>query len=156
LAELVGEQGQVFATEIKSKLLKEMRDAVTEAGLKNVSVVWGSQYDTGLPSRCCDAIVLRWVYHHFTEPEAMRTSLFRALRPGGLIMIIDFDPSSRDWWKHPDGVPGDRGGHGIPKRLLIEEMTRAGFEVAREIDPWHGSNYCVIFRIRPPVGMESL
>ncbi len=76
----------------------------------------------------------------------MRQSLARAIRPDGLIAVIEFEPSSSRSLDPPKGVPDNRGGHGITKELLIEEMTLAGFEVDREVRPWHGRDYCIIFR----------
>ncbi len=142
-----GHTGQVISTEVDPKRLKDIRERVTEAGLANVSVVWGSQKDTGLPPGCCDAILLRRVYHHFTDPEAMRQSLARALRREGRLAIIDFDPDSNRGWRRPDGIPGSRTGHGIPKDLLIEEMKLAGFEVVREVSSWPGRDYCLVLRV---------
>jgi ubiquinone/menaquinone biosynthesis C-methylase UbiE len=146
LARKVRDEGHIFSTEVDAKKLKDIRESVSDAGVGNVSVIWGSQTDTGLPPGCCDAILLRRVYHHFTNPDAMRRSLVRAIRPGGLIAVIEFEPRSQRSLERPKGVPENRGGHGITKELLIEEMTRAGFEVDREIEPWHGRDYCVIFR----------
>ncbi|MFQ5789872.1 MAG: class I SAM-dependent methyltransferase [Acidobacteriota bacterium] len=149
LARRVGKEGHVFSTEVDAERLKDIRDRVTEAELENVSVVWGSQKDTGLPPHCCDAILLRRVYHHFTHPVAMQASLLRALRPGGLLAVIDFDSGTRKGWREPEGVPRSRGGHGIPKSLLIQEMASAGFEAARELDRWGDGHYCVVFQRAP-------
>jgi len=69
-----------------------------------------SATETGLPAGCCDAILLRGVYHHLTEPTAALVSLRRALRPGGRLLVIDFAPV---WWLAPwtpKGIPKDRGG----------------------------------------------
>jgi ubiquinone/menaquinone biosynthesis C-methylase UbiE len=145
MARKVGLTGQVFATEVDPKRLKDIRERVTEAGLTNVTVVWGSQKDTGLPPSCCDAILLRRVYHHFTDPDAMRESIARALGRNGLLAIIDFDPRS---WRRPDGIPESRTGHGITKEMLIDEMRIAGFEVVQEADSWPGRDYCIVFRAK--------
>jgi hypothetical protein len=85
------------------------------------------------------------VYHHFVDPAAMRASLWRALRPGGLIAVIDISPQ-RSWRDLPD-VP-DRGGHGIQPGDLVREMTSQGFEVVLREDDWNGDSdrYCVVFR----------
>ena len=90
------------------------------------------------------------VYHHFTDPDAMRESLGRALRPNGIILVIDFEPKSRSWLKRPKSVPDSREGHGISKSLLIEEMESAGFELEKEINPWHGRDFCFLFRLASP------
>lgn len=151
VARKVGPTGQVFATEVDSKRLKDIRERVTEAGLTNVTVVWGSQKDTGLPPNCCDAILLRRVYHHFTDPNAMRESIARALGRDGLLAIVDFDPRG---WRRPEGIPESRAGHGITKEMLIDEMRIAGFELVQEADSWPGRDYCIVFRANSVSGTE--
>jgi len=148
-AEKVGASGHVYATEIDPAQLKKIRDKVSAAGLGNVAVVKASADDTGLPAACCDAIYMIGVYHHFTEPLKTDASIFRALRPGGKLVIVDFRPSL--WLKPwtPKGIPANRGGHGIPPNVLEDELTRSGFKVLQTYDPWGHSwflgNYCVVF-----------
>ena len=90
------------------------------------------------------ALLLRLVYHHFQDPARMRSSLRQALRPGGLIVIIDLEP--RDDWGQLSGVP-DRGGHGVPASEVVEDMTAAGFEVMARFDEWAGEpDYCLVFK----------
>jgi hypothetical protein len=36
----------------------------------------------------------------------------------------------------PDGVPATRGGHGVPPKVVIDEMLAAGFTYVRTIDAW--------------------
>jgi len=100
-----------------------------------------------LPDNCCDEIVLRRVYHHFTAPQEMDASLLRSLKPGGELAVIDFPP--RKWLSESDpvpGVPANRGGHGIPQKILIEEVNAAGFNVDKIVNDWPGDDYCVLFR----------
>src|SRR5262249_2037955 len=65
---------------------------------------------------------------------------------GGLMAIIDFEPR---WWltmvSRPKGVPANRGGHGMPKELLVKEVTAAGFDLIGIIDRWPRGSYCVVF-----------
>ncbi len=149
LAQRVGRAGRVYSTEISPGLLQDIRKAAARAGLGNVTVLEGAERETNLPPACCDAILLRTVYHHLTRPEAINASLLRALRPGGLLVVIDFAP--RRWlsWIARD-VPKNRNGHGIPLPTLIQELTRAGFQQVRSIEPWtkdlEGETYCALFR----------
>ena len=48
--------------------------------------------------------------------------------------------------KLPKGVPANRGGHGMPKQLLIEELTAAGFQVVASPTGWPAPDYCVVFK----------
>jgi ubiquinone/menaquinone biosynthesis C-methylase UbiE len=150
MARRVGSQGRVHSTEVDKKRLKQIREAAAEAGLDNVTVIEGGEADTRLPEACCDAAYLGRVYHHLTRPAGINTSLYRSLRPGGRLLIVDFAPR---WWLRPftpKGVPGNRGGHGVPQKILIEEVSAAGFKLVRAIDDWPGFHYGVLFRKPPP------
>lgn len=153
LAEIVGPNGRVYATEVKESLVSAMGDRFDEAGLEQVEVVLGSQDELGLEAGCCDAILLRLVYHHFEDPDRMRTALLRSLVPGGLIAIVDIVPQE-DWAVLP-GVP-DRGGHGIPSSDLEAEMLEAGFEWVESHAEWNGDpeRFARVFR-KPANSHES-
>ena len=74
LAEQVGGSGRVFATEVDPDLVDELRQTVE--GHSHVTVILGELDATGLPDGCCDRILLRRVYHHFLDPDAMDQSMF--------------------------------------------------------------------------------
>jgi ubiquinone/menaquinone biosynthesis C-methylase UbiE len=146
LARLVGTTGHVYSTEVDGDDVETIRERMDAEGLDNVTVILGDQHKIGLPENCCDSILLRLVYHHFTEPPEMRAALKRALRPGGRLVVIDIRPQKS--WRDLPGVP-DRGGHGVPLMDLIEEMTADGFEVVTQFDDWETENddtYCVVFQ----------
>ncbi len=139
----VGATGRVYATEIDDEKLKELRDEVKRRNLANVTVVTSKEADTGLGDRCCDAIFLRRVYHHLTKPEEFDSRLVAALKPGGRLAIIDFPP--RAGYDKVEGIPANRGGHGIAEKLVEEELTAAGLKVEKEVKDWPGDDYCVVF-----------
>ena len=149
LARRVGVEGRVLATEIDAERLRRIRKDAERASLHNVSAIEGGTADTGLPPACCNGIYLRGVYHHLTDPQAVDQSLHRALAPGGRLVIIDFEPSWLFTLLAPvEGVPENRGGHGVPPAVVIEELKAAGFELERRIDDWTSRNYALIFRRR--------
>ena len=145
LARSVGPGGRVYATEVDRADIDKIKALAQDEGLRNLTTVVGSQDDTGLPAACCDAILLRLVYHHFTDTAAMRRSLWSALKAGGRIVVIDVPPQKD--WRELDGVP-ERGGHGILMRDLVSEMTRSGFEVVSLDNDWpaEDDSYMVVFR----------
>ena len=145
LARHVGGEGHVWATEVDRDEIERIEARVRDGGLDNITVLRGDQTTSGLPAGCCDAILLRLVYHHFENPARMRADLRRALRPGGRLVIVDIEPQS-SWRDLPD-VP-DRGGHGIPAQELIEELTGDGFAVVSRHADWNGDadRFCVVFR----------
>lgn len=145
LAERVGPDGHVFATEVEPIRLSEIRDRFEAEGLEGATIVLGYQDHAGLPPSCCDAVLLRLVYHHLREPGALNRSLFEALRPGGLLAILE---NSNGRGSTPPGVPQDRKGHGIAREIVTDELTEAGFELVRveESDALGRGMYLALFR----------
>jgi predicted methyltransferase len=147
---IVGEDGKIYATELDEKKFQAIKDEVAKRTLKNVIVLQAAEKDTNLPANCCDAIYLRRVYHHLTAPQEIDACLLRNLKSGGLLAIIDFPP--RKWLTETSpvkGVPKNRGGHGIPQKILVDELTAAGFTLQQTFDDWPDDDYCVIFRKSP-------
>jgi len=120
---------------------------VTKRKLQNVVVVESKEADTNLPTGCCDSIFLRHVYHHLTKPVEFDANLVRSLKPGGRLAIIDFPP--RSGLDPVEGVPANRGGHGIPQKIVIEELTAAGLQVEKVVTDWPDNDYCVLFTKKP-------
>ncbi len=144
-AERVGPTGRAYTTELDPDKLAKLQSLATKQ--KNLIAVKAGQAETNLPPACCDSIFMRRVYHHFTEPQKEDASLFQSLKPGGLLAVIDFPPGEGPGdLKLPKGVPKNRGGHGMPKQLLIDELTAAGFQVVATPTDWAAPDYCVVFK----------
>jgi ubiquinone/menaquinone biosynthesis C-methylase UbiE len=147
-AEKVGPTGRAYATEIDQDKLKEIRAEVLKRKLSNVVIVEGAVDDTKLPTECCDAIYLRHVYHHLTQPAEFDRNLVRSLKPGARLAIIDFPANGN--LEPVEGVPKNRGGHGIPQKVVVEELTSAGLQVEKVVSDWSRNDYCVLFVKRSP------
>jgi SAM-dependent methyltransferase len=146
-AGMVGEAGKVYLTELDEEKFVALQKEASRRKMKNVVILAAAEKETKLPDNCCDAIVLRRVYHHLTAPTEMDASLLRSLRPGGLLAVIEFPPRKSLTASDPvKGVPSNRGGHGIPKKILVEELTAAGFKLDISFDDWPEDSYCVLFR----------
>jgi ubiquinone/menaquinone biosynthesis C-methylase UbiE len=143
-AQLVGPSGKVFATEIDQEKLTKLRSQVTKLHLTNVIVLESKEADTNLPPECCDAIFLRRVYHHLTKPAEFDAALIRSLKPAGRLAIIEFPP--RSGLEPVEGVPANRGAHGIPQKIAVEELTAAGLSIIRTVNNWPDGDYAVLFK----------
>jgi SAM-dependent methyltransferase len=159
LAAEIGPSGRVYATDIDPEALEQIRARVAAAELRNVTILKAHARDTGLPTSCCDAVVLRRVYHHLSDPEATNLDLLRALRAGGVLAIIDFPPMfSWLWLWSPKDSPGNRTGDGVAAAIVVEEVTGGGFTLVKVIEDWPGrgplKSYCAIFR-KPEVSPRA-
>jgi len=136
IAERVGATGRVYATEIEVEKQAAIRAAAREAGLANVEVLAAQLTSSGLPAGCCDAVFMRHVYHHLSDPAAVDRDLLRALRPGGVLIVVDFPPT---WYLRPftpEDVGAERSHHGIEPADALRELLAAGFGQVQVIEPW--------------------
>ena len=143
----LGPSGRVFATDITETALRHTRDYAKSEGLNNVTVLEGAADATNLPPACCDAIFMRDVYHHITQPEEFNKSLAASLKPGGRFAVIDFPPMPGS--KVFPGVNPNRGGHGIPPAIVVSEVSAAGFTHVKTADHWPEEKdalFLVLFR----------
>jgi len=147
MAKWLGPQGRVLATDVAARQLAEIRDYAKREGVNTITVIESAAASSNLPAGCCDAIFIRDVYHHLTATEPFNRTLRAALKPGGRLAIIDFQPDPGS--KLSAGVNPNRGGHGIPRQLVIDELTAAGFVHERTIERWpepQGQSFLVLFR----------
>jgi len=144
-AKVVGEQGHIYATEIEEDKVRKIERTAADNDLNNVTAILGAQDSIGLAANCCDAILLRLVYHHFEDPKPMHAGLSSALRQGGRIAIIDFGPGN----SFPlSNVPEFRHGHGVEAKTVINEMKASGFHLIEHRENWadHGDRYLLVFQ----------
>jgi SAM-dependent methyltransferase len=138
LARRIGPHGIAYASERGA----DQRAAIAErAGASGVSVavIDAGESTTNLPDACCNAITMRMVTHHIRDLRAFARDLRRAIRPDGLVGIIDFAPGA---------LPHLAAGHGLAPDVIVSGFAAAGFEVAKRDDRWGGGNYLIVFRPR--------
>lgn len=90
-ARRVGPTGQVFAIDISPAFVQNILRIASQEGLNNVVGVVNTSTDTLLPAHSIDLAFLSDTYHHLEYPKQMLQSIRRALRPGGVLVIVDFE-----------------------------------------------------------------
>ncbi len=90
-ARAVGPEGKVYAVDISRAFVKNILRTARAEGLTNVEGIVNTQTETLLPESSTDIAFVSDTYHHFEQPEAMLASIRRALRPGGMLIIVDFE-----------------------------------------------------------------
>lgn len=144
-SKVVGNDGAIYSVEVDLDRINFFKKIVAEKNIKNIKIIKGTDESVNLPNNNFDFLVLRTSYHHFVNPGPLNYSMYNSLKQGGKLAVIDFTPSFLSWAWMPKGVPKNRGGHGIPKDLLVEELNEVGFKVINRIERWFGSNFCYIF-----------
>ncbi|HEX5012309.1 MAG TPA: class I SAM-dependent methyltransferase [Planctomycetota bacterium] len=139
-AEAVGPTGVVYAVDISQAFVDHIRERAAAAGLSQVQPVLCDDRSTGLPRGSVDVAFVCDTYHHFEHPNDTLASLHDALRPGGRLVVVDFERvegQSRDWV-----LQHVRCG----REQVIAEIEGAGFHFARTL-PVAGlsENYVIEF-----------
>jgi predicted methyltransferase len=123
MAERVGPSGAVYAEDIDPAAVANLRKLARERGLKQVKVIEGSADNPALPEGKLDAILVVNAYHEFRRHDAMLAAFMKALRPGGLVGVID---------KAAEREPGQpresyERQHRLPESFVKEDLERDGF-----------------------------
>lgn len=127
-APLVGEEGTVFALDITPQFVRHIEMTCREANITNVKGIVCTPTSVELPDNLIDKAFICDTYHHFEFPYKTMRSVYRALRPGGEVILVEFHrkPGQSSEW-----ILGHvRAG----KDVFLEEIRLAGFKVAEEAD----------------------
>ncbi len=90
-ARVVGSEGRVYAVDISRGFVKNILRTTRAEGLSNVEGIVNTQTETLLPANSIDIAFVCDTYHHFEQPRPMLASIRRALRPGGMLVVVDFE-----------------------------------------------------------------
>jgi SAM-dependent methyltransferase len=134
IAEQVGPGGRVIATELEDKMVAYMNDRARSDGLTNFTAIKGQPSATGLEPASIDAMAMVNSYSFFDRPKEMLQSAVQALKPGGLLLIVDIPQT---------GTGKDRSG--VEAEDVIAAASAAGLTPAGEssVVPGH---YALRFR----------
>lgn len=126
MARAVGPTGRYFGVDIDKDYVKLMESRAKRLGLSQAQVVLSRTDSVTLPAESVDLMVVIDAYHHFSPVEPMLASMKAALRPGGRLIIVDFDrtPKSPRWIK--EHVRAD-------KATFLQEIGKAGFRLDGDI-----------------------
>jgi predicted methyltransferase len=127
-AKQVGSSGNVYAVDVTDDFVRNIKRRASEQNLHNIHAVLSSQRDTRLDPGSIDMAFVCNTYHHFEYPQTMLASIYRALRPGGKLIIIDYrkQPGRSSSWvmSHVRSA----------KQTVINEIQQAGFKLHSESD----------------------
>jgi ubiquinone/menaquinone biosynthesis C-methylase UbiE len=96
LVAAVGPTGTVFATELSAGFREHLAERAEDAGWSSVKVVASTPDASGLKPGSVDVALLVDVWHHLESPEPYLADLARAVKVGGHLVIVDFDPGAED------------------------------------------------------------
>jgi ubiquinone/menaquinone biosynthesis C-methylase UbiE len=140
----VGDSGTVYSVDIAENFIDHIKKISKEHEKTNIDAIVCTARSVELPPESIDVAFISDVYHHFEYPFDTMASLHKALKPGGIVIIVDFERVkgvSRQWT-----LNHVRCGKGT----LTDEVKDSGFDLVEEIDLGMGDQYILKFRKREP------
>jgi SAM-dependent methyltransferase len=127
-ARAVGSFGKVYAVDISESFVADIERRAAEYRVDNVETIVNDQKDTGLPADSVDLVFLCDTYHHFEYPRSMLSSIARALKDDGELVIIDF--------RRIQGVsnPWVMSHVRANREEVTKEVLEAGFSLVEDLD----------------------
>lgn len=126
LAARVGQKGKVYAEDILKEEVTKIRTRAAKEGLAQIEAILGTSNDPRLPPESLDVVLVVNAYHEMREHDAMLQGMYRGLKPGGLLAIIDAPANPgkarESYFKN----------HRIPEQLVREDAARNGFHFVRQ------------------------
>jgi ubiquinone/menaquinone biosynthesis C-methylase UbiE len=124
-SKMVGDEGRVFALDIKQEHLDFLDEFITKQGIKNVTTVKSTEEDLGV-KELVDAAYMCSLYHIIygvvseTARKALVTSILRTLKPHGRFIVVDNGPVADTQLPY----------HGpyLTKELTILQLEHYGFK----------------------------
>jgi demethylmenaquinone methyltransferase/2-methoxy-6-polyprenyl-1,4-benzoquinol methylase len=149
LAPLVTPGGQVVLCDINDSMLSIGRQRLEDKGMvANVSYVQGDAEDLPFPDHQFNAVTMAFGLRNVTDKDAALRSIFRVLKKGGRLVILEFsapvhpqlkkayDAFSSVWPGVGEMITGDRDSYQYlvesikmhpPQDELAQMMSDAGF-----------------------------
>jgi ubiquinone/menaquinone biosynthesis C-methylase UbiE len=123
-AEEVGASGRVLAEDIEPLFLDLINRRAADLSVDNITAVLGREDDVTLPKSSVDVVFIADTYHYFEDREAVMRSIYEALKPGGSLILVEFDITPGE--QRPDYKSHVRFG----KAGVISEVEFIGFKLA--------------------------
>ena len=131
--------GKALAVDVQPEMVRMLEDMVRQTGLTQIRPLLGAEDDVRLPEASVDLAVMVDVYHELRYPFEMLESITRALKPGGLLVFVEY--------REEDATVPIKAVHKMSEAQVKREAAVHDLVWARTVAslPWQ---HVVIFRRR--------
>ena len=129
--------GRVYSVELDEGFLSQIRGKAQAEDARNVVPVLGKFTDPSLPARDVDVAFFHDVLHHVENRAAYLKSVASYLKPGGRVVVIEFNPADSPHKAEPPLI--------VSKEQTTAWMADAGLVQAEDIQLFP-DKYFVVYK----------
>jgi len=128
--------GLIYAVDIQTEMLMAIENKKTFTEISNIETILGTEKSVQLPKNSVDKILMVDVYHEFSFPVEMISSMKNALKSNGELFLIEY--------RAEDPLVPIKKIHKMSEKQAVKEMEAAGFKLRKNIEnlPWQ---HCMVF-----------
>jgi ubiquinone/menaquinone biosynthesis C-methylase UbiE len=89
-AQIVGEQGKVYAVDRDASAIARLKRKAAERGLKNINAVVGEAEETVFCHECADIVFYSTVLHDFRDPAKVLLNAKQMIKESGKLVDLDW------------------------------------------------------------------
>jgi ubiquinone/menaquinone biosynthesis C-methylase UbiE len=130
-------QGRVLALDVQQEMLDLLIKESARQNVKNVTPVLGQIDDTRLAENSVDLVLLVDAYHEFSHPWEMMTSIVKALKKNGRVVLLEY--------RGEDSKVPIKKLHKMTQVQVKREMAAVGLKWEKTVNelPWQ---HFLVFR----------
>lgn len=132
LSKIVGPQGKIYAVDVEDSKVKKVESLAAESRITNITAIKGDYDDPKLPPNSLDAVIILDTYHEMEDHDKILQHIFKALKPGGRLLLCEPIAESRRNAKRSE----QEGRHELGMNFAIEDLKKAGFKISLQKDPY--------------------
>lgn len=116
--------GKVYAVEVQDNFVRYLNVRKKSLNAQNVEVVKGGTQSPNLPDSSIDLAIMVDVYHELEYPQEMLQALYKALRPNGKILLLEY--------RAEDPEIAIKPLHKLSVTQASKELEANGFKLAQQ------------------------
>ncbi|RKN81116.1 class I SAM-dependent methyltransferase [Ulvibacterium marinum] len=129
LSKKVGKTGRIYAVDILSYRLENLREHLKQEKIKNVTVIQGEEDDPKLPENRLDAVIIMDTYHEMENYTEVLFHIKKALKPSGRILVLEKLKTHKKGKSREEQT----NAHTLSPKYVKKELEEAGFSIRKEI-----------------------
>ena len=117
----VGPKGLVYGVDASPEALDSLKSHAANEGLSNIRLLFADATEAEICRACVDVALMANVLHDFNYPLKVLSQVRTALKPGGMLAVLD--------WKKSPMLHGPSPAKRLDVSQATDLIQKAGFEV---------------------------